>query len=74
MEIKERPDDSSFSLFLVNNNETPSDAKYDFRGQPQDPYISTWRSPATEFPSEICAILHDGHTDIGACISCNFMP
>ena len=24
-----------FLFFLVNNNETPSDAKYDFRGQPQ---------------------------------------
>ena len=35
MEIKERSDDSSFSLFLVNNNETLSDAKCDFRGQPQ---------------------------------------
>ena len=23
-----------FLFFLVNNNETPSDAKYDFRGQP----------------------------------------
>ena len=34
----------------------------------EDPYISTWRSSATEFPSEICAILHDRHTDIGACI------
>ena len=38
----------------------------------EDPYgISTWRLPSTEFPSEICAILHDRHTDIGACISCN---
>ena len=35
LSLKERSDDSSFSLFLVNNNETPSDAKYDFRGQPQ---------------------------------------
>ena len=23
-----------FLFFLVNNNETPSDTKYDFRGQP----------------------------------------
>ena len=23
-----------FLFFLVNNNKTPSDAKYDFRGQP----------------------------------------
>ena len=37
-------------------------------------HISTWRWPAREFPSEIRAILHDGHTDIGACISCNFTP
>ena len=43
-------------------------------------YLKTearWRSPATEFPSEICAILHDRHTDIGsigACISFNFTP
>ena len=33
-----------------------------------------WRSPATEFPSEICVILHDRHTDISAGISCNFTP
>ena len=35
--------------------------------------ICTWRSPGTEFPSEICAILLDRHTDVGACSSCNFM-
>ena len=42
------------------------------QGKQRGPYISTWRSLATEFPSEISPILHDRHTDIGACISCNF--
>ena len=26
--------------------------------------LSTSHSPATEFPSEICSILHDRHTDV----------